>query len=152
MDKLLCSKRELLRPKRDMNAEKEAEAVIKNYELNAMNVTSKIHNNFLEQNCSLIDRVKSRKQINRRKSFAPGSFSGLYDFDDIQTKISEAIEELIQTEIQLIKEVKKKCQKSLTKDNCIEAVSMLNEEVDRIKSDFSRKKKAAISQILSNDC
>ncbi|OMJ92793.1 hypothetical protein SteCoe_4432 [Stentor coeruleus] len=151
MDKLLCSKRDFLRPKRDMNAEKEAEAIIKNYELNAMNVTSKIHNNFLEQNCALSDRVNSRKQINRR-SFAPGSFSKLYDINDIQTKISEAIEELVQAEMQLIKESKKKYQKILTKDNCIEAVNMLNDEVERIKSEFSRKKKAAISQILSNDC
>lgn len=152
MDKLLQSKRDLLRPRRYLSPEMQAEAIIQTYEENALNLTSKIQNNLEEQNGSLTDRMKSRQQINRRKTFSPTYFSNLYNLRSVQTKISETIEELIQNEQQQIKEVKKKYRKIITSDNCVETVSELNEQVEQIKVDFDRKKKTAISQILSSDC
>ena len=150
MDRLLKSKKNVLRPNRYKSPEMQAEAAIKSYEQKTNDMSKEIQNNLLAQNGSLPERINQRKQSGRSRTYSPKYYAQL-NFKGIQKKIEAIIEQSVIDKLNMIKEVKKKYKSLIVNENALKIAHDINIEVENIEADIERKKKQAITDLLTNN-
>lgn len=152
MDKVLASKKNILRSQRRLNSELEAEAAIKLNDIQNSSTFLQIHDNLDAQNGSLSERINSRKaSFNRRKTYCPSAFRSLIN-NNIHNRIEEAIEQLVLEKFNRIKEVKRQYKKIMNSGNVLNTVEEMNKEVDRVEKEIEQKKKDVINRLMAYDC
>ena len=96
------------------------------------------------------ERINQRKQSGRSRTYSPKYYAQL-NFKGIQKKIEAIIEQSVIDKLNMIKEVKKKYKSLIVNENALKIAHDINIEVENIEADIERKKKQAITDLLTNN-
>ena len=108
MDRLLSSKKDILKQHRYLSPELQAEVAIRIYEQKSNDTSKQIQSNLSEQNGSLSERINIRRQSGRSRTYSPAYVPNHINLRNIQQKVEEIIEKLLIEKHSKIKQIKKK--------------------------------------------